>query len=176
MRVAVSKRVSSHGKHHGYWTQSSELQVRKSIVCYLQTDEVTDESGMLDLPSIIWERVPYSFVIDWWVNVGAYLQALHVARMVNGKTKFCLTTTKRSTVGPISSGSVYKITTDDGGFSRHVWQKRIVSDTLAVPPPSVRPILHQDTEVSIRHTLEAISLIAQKGPAFRSALNRLQNG
>lgn len=176
IRVAVSKRVTSHSKHHGYWAQKAERQVRKSIVCYLQTDEIADESGMLDLPSILWERFPYSFVVDWWINIGAYLQALHVARTVNSHTKFCVTTTDRTTVGPISSGSVYKITTDDGGFSRHVWQKRIVSDTLAVPPPSIRPILHQDAEVSLRHTLEAISLIAQKGPAFRSALNRLQNG
>lgn len=175
-RVSVSRRVTSHGTTgHGYWNQNSELQVRQSIVCYLHTDEVSDESGMLDLPSIIWERVPYSFVVDWWINVGAYLQALHVARSVNGLTQFCRTSTERSTIGPVTSGSVYNITSSNGGFSRSVRQIRTVSGSLAVPPPSIRPILHQDTEVMVRHTLEAISLIAQKGPSFRSAFERLQN-
>ena len=176
IRVSVSKRVTTHGTTgHGAWNQNSECQHRKSIVCYLHTDEVADESGALDLPSILWERVPYSFVVDWWVNVGAYLSALHISRAVNGLTEFCQTSTIRTTIGPITSGSVYIITSDNGGFYRGVQQTRTVSKYLAVPPPSVRPILHGDTEVRLRHTLEAISLIAQKGPAFRSAFDRLQN-
>ena len=175
IRVSASGRVTSHGKAPDAWTQNSERQVRKSIVCYLQTDEVTDESGMLDLPGIIWERVPYSFVVDWWIGVGAYLSALHVARAVNGRTQFCQTSVDKQTIGPVSSGSVYQITTTNGGFSTTVHMIRTVSGYLAVPPPTVRPLLHQDTEVSVRHTLEAISLIAQKGPSFRSAFERLQN-
>lgn len=177
IRVSVRKRVTTHGStSHGFWNQKSECQVRKSIVCYLHTDELADESGVLDLPSILWERVPYSFVVDWWVNVGAYLSALHMARTVNGLTQFCQTSTERTTIGPITSGSVYTITSNNGGFNRSVRQIRTISKSLVVPPPSVRPILHGDTEVRLRHTLEAISLIAQKGPAFRSAFNRLQGG
>jgi len=175
IRVSVSGRVTSHGKTHGFWTQNSERQVRKSIVCYLQTDEVTDESGMLDLPSIIWERVPYSFVVDWWIGVGAYLSALHVARAVNGRTQFCQTSVDKQTIGPVTSGSVYQITSTNGGFSSTVHMIRTVSGYLVPPPPTVRPLLHGDTEVRVRHTLEAISLIAQKGPSFRSAFARLQS-
>lgn len=175
IRVSVKRRVTSHRMVSQFWTQKSERQVRKSIVCYLHTDEVTDESGMFDVPSIIWERMPYSFVVDWWINVGAYLQALHVARSVNGRTSFCLTSIDRIKTGPVSSGPTYKITSDSGGFSHVVDMTRKVSGSLAVPPPSVRPIFHGDTEVRVRHTLEAISLIAQKGPSFRSAFNRLQN-
>ena len=131
---------------------------------------------MLDLPSIIWERIPYSFVVDWWIGVGAYLNALHVTRAVNGQTQFCRTSVYKQTIGPISSGSVYKITTTNGGFSSTVHMTRTVSGSLVVPPPTVRPLLHEDTEVRVRHTLEAISLIAQKGPSFRSAFERLQRG
>jgi hypothetical protein len=174
MRVSVRRRVSSHTMGDGAWTQKSERQVRKSIVCYLHTDEVADESGALDVPSIIWERVPYSFVVDWWVNVGAYLQALHVARSVNGQTTFCLTSVDRMMTGPVTSGRTYTITSSSGGSRIVVDMTRKVSNSLAVPPPSVRPIFHGDTEVRLRHTLEAISLIAQKGPSFRSAFDRLQ--
>jgi hypothetical protein len=31
--------------------------------------------SLADIPSLIWEVVPYSFVADWFINVGSYLEA-----------------------------------------------------------------------------------------------------
>ncbi len=176
IRVFASRKLNNDGSGPGSWMQSYSHSVRKSIVGYICTDDITDESGMTDLPSIIWERIPYSFVVDWWIGIGAYLSALHTARSVNGLTQFCQTSTVRYLNGPITSGTLYQITASNGGSYRSIRQIRTISNNLAVPPPSVRPIFHKDTEVLVRHTLEAISLIAQKGPQLRSAFSKLQNG
>jgi hypothetical protein len=45
----------------------------------LSTNQIQNSlirQGMLNLPAIAWEVVPYSFVVDWWINVGDVLQSL----------------------------------------------------------------------------------------------------
>jgi hypothetical protein len=32
--------------------------------------------GLTNLPSVLWELVPWSFVVDWWVNVGGFIASL----------------------------------------------------------------------------------------------------
>ena len=175
VRIAVGRRAEaeSNGPSHGAWTQWGQSSRVKGIVAYLSTDNIADETGMLDIPSIIWERVPYSFVVDWWFGVGAYLQALHTSRSISG-TNICTTDTTRYFSGPIGSGSVYDITTQNGGSYKSIRQVRTISNRLAVPPPSMKPLLHKDTAVRLTHTLESIALITQKGPSLRRAFLSLQ--
>lgn len=170
IRVSVSRKNTSRtpGPSHGFWSCPCDSSYGKSIVCYLETDNIVDESGLLDLPSIAWERIPYSFVVDWWVPVGTYLSALHTARLVsNSSAIFCRTETTKIFSGPIKSGSLYSVTEHDRGSYTSIRQIRTLVNDLAVPPPSVKPLLHQSTEVSLRHTLEAISLIIQKAPLLK---------
>ena len=126
---------------------------------------------MFDIPSIIWERIPYSFVVDWWLGVGKYLEALHTSRMISNTT-FCRTSTSRVQCGPIQSGSVYDIN-GFGGSRFDLVQKREVSNSLSVPPPVMKPILHKDSSIRLRHTLEAISLVVQKGPTIKRGFRKL---
>lgn len=172
-RICVEREAkhSGPGPQHGYWTQSFTSSMAQSIICYVSSDNVTDEAGLFDIPSIVWERIPYSFVVDWWFGVGKYLEALHTSRMISNTT-FCRTTTSRITCGPVQSGSVYDIT-GFGGSSFYLMQKREVSNNLSVPPPVMKPILHKDSSVQLRHTLEAISLVVQKGPAIKRGYKNL---
>lgn len=164
--------ISGVGPSTGYWQQPYHSSMAKIIVSYILTDSVVDESGILDFPSTLWERLPYSFVVDWWFNIGAYLNALHVARAVNGST-FCRTSSRRMYSGPISSGNVYTIT-GHGGSSFSLRQVREVVNTLAVPPPTAKPLFHKDKDVRLRHTLEAIALVVQKGPLLRKGFLSLR--
>jgi len=66
-----------------------------------------------DIPSAVWETVPFSFVADWFVNVGDYIQAITPklgidilgSWTVNRDTQ--VTTGKGSTIGPV--GSVWEV-------------------------------------------------------------------
>jgi len=172
-RISVKREVthSGPGPTHGDWTQSFTTSIAKSIICYVSSENVTDEAGLFDIPSIIWERIPYSFVVDWWFGVGKYLEALHTSRMISNTT-FCRTSTSRTQIGPVQSGRVYDINGYGGSYFR-LQQRREVSNSLSVPPPVMKPILHKDSSVRLRHTLEAISLVIQKGPTIKRGLRKI---
>lgn len=58
-----------------------ELQTkfRTQWRAYLNQNMLTNtlaQHGMLNPVSLAWELMPYSFVLDWWVNVGDVLQSL----------------------------------------------------------------------------------------------------
>jgi hypothetical protein len=71
---------------------SGSYGIANVIINYTTTDEVTVRARTLDevdfsvannigfsvkgLTSLPWELVPYSFVADWFVNVGDYIRAL----------------------------------------------------------------------------------------------------
>jgi hypothetical protein len=58
-------------------TRSDEIEIRAGILLEelveLHTALGVDASGMLSLP---WELVPFSFVADWFINVGDFIQGI----------------------------------------------------------------------------------------------------
>jgi len=60
----------------------SDLAVSAGVVYDLASQTTIDQlqqtmgSRASDLPANIWECVPYSFVIDWFANVGEWIQAI----------------------------------------------------------------------------------------------------
>jgi len=80
----LTKSASSPGSVSGWEVtfnytddRTDQVQVRTGIVMEeavsLSTSLGVDAGGLLALP---WELVPFSFVADWFINVGSYLQAL----------------------------------------------------------------------------------------------------
>jgi len=51
--------------------------------------------GLEDPLSIVWEVIPYSFVVDWFLPVGSYLDALSVFPFVSGR--WCLSSLDKQT-------------------------------------------------------------------------------
>lgn len=95
-----------------------------------------------DLPATIWERVPYSFVIDWFANVGTWLQSItpnpNVRILGNWVTTIRETTRTFSNVTGstlISSTPATTYTGDLGGSE--TWdfrlQRRCNQSTTATP-------------------------------------------
>ena len=164
--------MKSAGPGHGYWTQRGSTTIKGQVIAYLDTDELTDEEGAFDLPSILWERLPYSFVVDWWFNVGNYLSALHTSRQTAG-ARFCRTQTTRSRSGEYGTGSIYSISPLSPSSFSSIRVERTISSVLAVPPPRMKPLLHPESEVRLKHTLEAIALITQKSHIFKPAFEKL---
>jgi hypothetical protein len=41
--------------------------------------------GLLDPLSVVWENIPYSFVVDWFIPIGDYLSMLNQIPFLNGR-------------------------------------------------------------------------------------------
>lgn len=131
------------------------------IIAYLtKAPREADFSGLTDLASILWERQWMSFVVDWWIPVGAALSALQLSQVLTGK--FVTTRVTRDTRSNYQSGNgsfaTYQVL-GDSSYYKTISVRRKVSSNLIPKLPKLKPIFHPDTDVRLRHTLEAGSLM-----------------
>jgi hypothetical protein len=77
------------------WINKSECNYSVKHVLYYTVSDVAavtlSQAGLSNLPNLAWELVPFSFVVDWFINVGAFLSSLDAT---NGLSfvKGCYTT------------------------------------------------------------------------------------
>jgi hypothetical protein len=116
-------------------------------------------TGLLDPASIAWELLPYSFVIDWFVPIGNYLQNLALARGVEGT--FVTTIHRHSeyerTSFRFAPGFPTPQTVSCYALKREGDIQRTVSTALSVPLPNVKPL---SKALSFKHCLNAIALLS----------------
>lgn len=112
---APGKRSVSHRMHY---TLHEYLSVPRTL-------------GLTDPASVVWELVPFSFVVDWFIPIGSYFEALAVIPELKGSWK-------RTSLDKSSAHSAYTrpgaCTTALDLYERKVY-KRTHGTTLAVPKP-----------------------------------------
>jgi hypothetical protein len=70
-----------------YWVRWS---YGRKILANLYEDLTTARSlGMVDPRQVLWEIVPYSFVVDWFIPVGTYLSAAAIVPKLRGRFLIC---------------------------------------------------------------------------------------
>lgn len=119
-------------------------------------------AGLYDPLSVIWEKTPYSFVVDWFLPIGQYLSARGLIQSIKGT----FVTTKKfdfRSGAPVwigSSPNFYCVGGDLGSFTLKRWNfSRSVSDSLSVPMPSLKGF---NQAASWRHCTSAIALLTQQ--------------
>jgi uncharacterized protein YxjI len=82
-----------------WWDSESDYRIK-----YELSEEMGPgrQLGLLDPLSVVWENIPYSFVIDWFLPIGTYLSVL--AQLPHMKGRF-ITTEFRKRVGPMFAWS-----------------------------------------------------------------------
>jgi hypothetical protein len=107
---------------------------KRRIICEL-TETISNNRalGLTDPLSVVWEVIPWSFVIDWFLPVGSYLENLNVIPKLSGRfltTSFYTACEHGVSLNPTGGwqGST--------GDVRMVRVDRTVSTSLTVPPPS----------------------------------------
>lgn len=117
-----------------------------------------EASGVMDPELVAWEILPYSFVVDWFIPVGTYLEArsaiprLSVSYILGKKTEGFLT-------GPFSGTDKpgYRIYTIPVNSSVHGSFQRVIT-AWPTPLPSFR-----NPFANMKHAVDAVALWSQKG-------------
>jgi len=164
--LRVSKRVWSvidDSTSPSLWTAPAVLERKVTLFVKLEENPGTlNGLGLLDPLSVAWELLPFSFVVDWFLPIGNYLEA---------KSYFCL-------AGPIyadrvdfwrnSVSSLSWIRRDWGSgwfvtqkpaYTKSVWGLlRTPRSQLVVPLPNFKAI---SQAMSLGHIKNAAALIHQ---------------
>lgn len=128
---------------------------RRQIIARISEVNIAHLTGLTDPASVLWEKLPWSFVGDWVIPIGSYLSARGVASSLTGtfitSHKWHRAAGKPSAIGEwtISAPSfVEELVNFD----------RIVSTNLIVARPTVKPLGKIATWV---HAQNAMALVRQ---------------
>lgn len=126
---------------------------------------------MRDLPSTAYELIPFSFVADWWLNLGKYIEA---ATPVSGFSSYgsWLTviteeyhTYAYSRVGASGASKTYRSTYNSLSCSVSYW----IREYHRTPGISARPPKFDSRFKSITHAVSAVALLLGRGTSHLSA-------
>ena len=114
--------------------------VRKKVLHYRLSEYLSTlrSLGLMDPLSVAWELMPWSFVIDWFIPIGTYLESLAVAPHLKG-TWMLQDVTESNSLGPTKLfGCQFKNCT--GGkesSSKKVVVRTTGSSSLSMPQPEM---------------------------------------
>lgn len=137
----------------------------RRIKAILREKDIAQLTGMLDPLSVIWEKLPYSFVIDWFIPIGTWLHARGLASALSGT--FVTSHKIEMRIGGANWLPNINRRYQTGHLEYQVRQgslERTVSTSLSVPTPSVKG-LAQIT--SWRRAANAVALLTQQAKRLR---------
>lgn len=141
---------------HKLWRFGSVERKRRVQIIAILDQKLTfsQDSGLSDPFSVAWELVPYSFVIDWFLPVGDFLQAAAAARQLKGT--FLRTEIDEFSVRGLYSGTVYTVLDGDAHRYKSFSMTRTLSSDLRPTLPVFKPLAKA---LSLHHTLNALALL-----------------
>lgn len=176
-RVRVRREVTTKGggswsiedqfapySHLGYYTNASTKSHGRSLIALVSEGSLPtlpEALGLLDPEIVAWELVPFSFIADWFVPIGPYLDARSAASRLTGKF---ITSDKMMGRNYPPQSSYWSTPPSFNGYSG-VSLSRAVSTSLAVPMPTVKPL---SKAASFQHCLNGLALLATAGAGLLS--------
>lgn len=157
---------SSSSPDYRYAKSTKNLRARV-IGKLSEPPDIVGLAGLKDPLSIAWELVPWSFVVDWFIPVGNYLQARGLAQALKGV--FIVTLFERITfagaelVPNNGSNMASQWNLDSSGMDQNTTRKirvrRIIyNGSLPVPQPEVKPLM---SVPSWKRAANAVALLDQ---------------
>jgi hypothetical protein len=92
--------------------------------------------GLEDPYSVIWEIIPYSFVVDWFVPIGSYLDAMNAIPALNGRFLTTTTTTREGMFIEDAGIEQYSLSTIPSRDAKLITVLRQPSTAINPPLPS----------------------------------------
>lgn len=162
MRFIASKqrtKVHDLAESGGYQT-FCRATISVKIICELYEElSLWRSLGLTNPASVVWEVVPYSFVVDWFLPVGSYLSALGVIPSLKGRF---LTISKGTWKGDrfvkTSPSPAFRPTGGYGLKRNYIRYSRVPSSSLSVPRPR---FVELPRALSPAHLYNAVALVHQ---------------
>jgi len=148
----------------GNWDYINLKRVNMIITATENTSWV-NSFGLDDPLSALWNRKPYSFIVDWFYPIGDMLEARHAGSSMEVTNVITSTKTVKLTrlrsVSLERSNPTYIKTTYGQSFYKEISFNRSISTSLpSAQLPAIRPLTES---LSVIHVLNAIALM---GSAF----------
>lgn len=137
---ATAKSVRTHSRHLIARIEEADLPTLPAAL------------GLLDPEVILWEKIPFSFVADWFIPVGPYLEARAAVSRLRGTF---VTSDKMVGVAHPPQSAYFQTTPSFHG-NTSVNFTRAVSSSLSVTMPHVKPL---SSSASFQHCLNGLALI-----------------
>lgn len=180
-RYVVRRRISTRGpvnssSPNDFEFSNSQKMVSQQLIMYVREKNTVALAGLLDPLSVAWELTPWSFVIDWFIPVGNYLQARGLAQALTGLA--VQSTFSRSVFAGLrakpSNGSNFAsqwtlTSGHDAIKSEYYSVSRSIGNGLSVPFPNVKSLM---SVPSWKRAVNSVSLLDQVRPR-RDSLGRL---
>jgi hypothetical protein len=119
-------------------------------------ETVNQSLGLADPLSVAWELTPWSFVVDWFLPVGDYLNARGALRTIK------LDHIVNSTLSVVEASSFSTTNQNhriiNGGFRDYLLVKmnRSIEPTISLPLPNVKPL---SDALSFKRVANALALL-----------------
>lgn len=141
------------------WTSQSVTVTYK--VTFLENLSAARTLGLSNPAAVLWEKLPYSFVVDWALPIGQYLDSLGV--FAGLQLSYVKTVFSRATCATLQWRAVQGLGADspwvgNHGSSTKIKLVRTVGTSLSVPTPSLKTM---ERIFSVGHLQNASALIAQ---------------
>jgi len=137
------------------WTGACNYSAMMQITAELQESLSAPRSlGLTDPLSVAWELIPYSFVVDWFIPIGSYLETLNVLHGLQGR--FLTSKIVTFSYSGIPKSAAYNGCTANGGGVNY---ERKVSAGISVGKPGVNSL---PDAMSPKRIWNAIALAAQR--------------
>jgi len=133
------------------WEVLSEERL-KVTVFMTEKPSTAAALGLLNPENVAWELLPWSFVVDWFIPIGQYLDARAVGSCVSGTwvVSHILKAFRGNITGALPSGGYY--------HRYNHFTRSVSSSAPSLPLPSFKGL---DKAASWQHCANAIALLTQ---------------
>lgn len=157
----VSKTQDKQGSYDSIYESTYTTRFGGSYVPGTGYVESLSRLTSLNPASIAWELLPFSFVVDWFYDVGGYLRAIETSLTSLGQFNGYQTVSSRHTVlevvtyfGPDVQGNIWSGGTTNKLYRQSKNRSRITSVPLPRPP-------HFTADLGAKRLVNAAALLSQ---------------
>lgn len=158
----VDQRYKPLAGQHAYSRCIRTFHTRLIVYGYSKTP--TYQPSLATAATVAWEKLPYSFVADWAIPIGSYLQSLRTAADLSGKFVKTVFLESKWLDARFTSTPTYafKGYASPGGPWKKSWVvDRTVTDELVVKNP-LGSLATDASFMSWRRCFNAVALLAQR--------------
>ena len=145
--------AATSGPSASYKICESETRHQLILRSYMFVNEF-DGLGFTDPASVLWELMPYSFVIDWFLPIGNFLEAANASRVTTGV--MVETTSHLIRASHLQSSTFYEITGGEAASYKSIFMHRAIGSMPTPSLPTFNPI---NRAASLGHTMNGIALL-----------------